>query len=440
MKRDTNHPHLLPHVGQRMVKTAVSVFLCLLIYRLLGYKGESMSAEAVITAIICTQPFISDSKDFALNRFTGTIIGTVWGMLFLFLLYGIPVLGHNYVVLYALMALGVLASVYTSVAFKVSDASGLSAIVFMCIVVCFPDIEEPFLEAARRFLGVLIGTTAAITVNLTHLPRTKNPDCVFFVRGKDLTPDRFSQIPPYVLFHLNHLYVDGAKICLMLEHAPALFTMQMSNCHLSLPLIVMDGAAIFDANENRYIHVEKLNPNHSAWLQDFLKEKGISYFTYIIRNNRTCIFHEGSLNEQELLVLKKLQRSPYRSYLNGDDFFPDEIVYIKIIDQHEKLLLLKEELEPLLATHEMRLAIRSQASTPGVSGLYVYSQKATPKNAQDLLMQLLRVKYDNDALHAVDIFSKNEGYSERDAAVVLHRLTNAYEPPKFRFLTRLLCK
>ena len=41
-----------------------------------------------------------------------------------------------------------------------------------------------------------VGTACAIAVNLFRLPRVKRRDQVFFVRTRDLSPDRFSHIPP----------------------------------------------------------------------------------------------------------------------------------------------------------------------------------------------------------------------------------------------------
>ena len=70
------------------------------------------------------------------------------------------------------------------------------------------------------------------------------------------------------MFRLNYLYDDGARICLMSEHAPAFFALQMSETKLNTPLIVMDGAAIFDANENRYLSLETLPAEDSERLKE----------------------------------------------------------------------------------------------------------------------------------------------------------------------------
>ena len=118
------------------------------------------------------------------------------------------------------MGVGVMASLYSTVVLRMPDASSLAAIVFICIVIAFPEIESPLQQAFNRVLDVLLGTFIAIGVNVFRLPRDKNRDLVFFLRTKDLAPDRFSPIPSAALFRLNYLYTDGAKICLMSEHAP----------------------------------------------------------------------------------------------------------------------------------------------------------------------------------------------------------------------------
>ena len=169
----------LPRIGQRIVKTAVAVFLCLLYYYLRGYRGQNMPAEAAITVIICMQPYVRDTRNFAISRFEGTLIGTFWGLIFLVTVTFIPVIGQHLLLSYALMAAGILLSLYTAVLIRRSDASGLAAIVFICIVIAYPDIEEPLKSCGDRIFGVLLGTAISIGVNVFRLPRWKNRNLVF---------------------------------------------------------------------------------------------------------------------------------------------------------------------------------------------------------------------------------------------------------------------
>ena len=424
----------LPHVGQRIVKTAIAVFICLMIYYLRGYTGQSMPTESMITAIICMQPYVRDSRAYAWNRLTGTLVGAGWGLMFLLLMLVFPAMGSVMTLVYARMALGVLASLYTAVLIGKPDTAGLSAIVFLCVVIAFPDIEHPLRQAMLRILGVLIGTFVAIGVNVFHLPRVKQRNQIFFVRTKDLAPDRFSQIPAAAMFRLNYLYDDGAKICLMSEHAPAFFLMQMNATKLSVPLIVMDGAAIYDAEQNVFLQTENLDPEETEMLIDRLRELGISCFVYTVHNHKTSIFHLGEIREPETVVLDRMKRSPYREYLEGEIFDPNEVVYIKVIDETGKLTDIEYHLRKLMPKAKIRAVVRHQAGAPGISGLYIYAHSATMEQAEKRLLHML--KEEHGELKPVEIRLPHPYQSDRDAMHILYQIENTYEPIRLPWVSR----
>ena len=417
---------VLPPLGQRIIKTAVAVFLCLLYYWLRGYRGQDMPTEAGITAIICMQPYVRDSRDYAFTRFAGTLIGAVWGLLFVLIVLLFPGLGERLFSVYGLMALGVLASLYTAVLLRRPDASGQAAIVYLCLVITFPDIESPLAQMGEKLLGVLLGTVSAIAVNHFRLPRSKRRDRVFFVRVRDLTPDRFSQIPSAALYRLNYLCRDGAKICLISEHAPAFFTLQMNEALLSVPLIVMGGAAIYDANENSYLYAETLRPKDTQRLRDHLSYMGLSHFIYTVRGSKTRIYHSGELRETERQIFQRMKRSPYREYLEERDCDPEEIVYLKLIGTEKETADWLALLQSTLHSMHLRGLIRPEAGAPGISSLYIYSAKVSEKQAENRVMELLR--RENGELQGVEVFLKQPYETEHDAMHLLSRLGRLYEP------------
>ena len=416
----------LPVLGWRIIKTAIAVFICLVIYLIRGYSGADMPTEAPITAIMCMQPYLRDSKTFALNRVAGTLVGTFWGLFFLAVLLIFPMLAEYRILIYVLMALGVMISLYSAVAVGKADSAALAAMVFLCIVIAFPDISDPLRSTMRRVLDVFIGTAVAIAVNVFRLPRVKQPDQLFFVRTKHLVPDRYAQIPSGALIRLNYLYADGALICLMSEHAPAFFTQQMSAAQVNVPLIVMDGAAIYDIGSNRYFDVQTLPEEALGPLRDRLDQLGVSHFIYTISENKTRIYHHGKLTIEEKLVLDRLKRSPYREYLEGEAYEISEAVYYKIIGKEQKLRRLERELQSVLPQEKLRTAIRPQLEDAGICGLYIYAQSATMEQAQQRLLARMREK--KPALKAVEVHPKTAYRSERDAVHLLVRLENQYEP------------
>ncbi len=417
---------VFPHIGRRIVKTAIAVFLCLMIYALRGYEVGSMPTEAAITAIICMQPYVKDAGKYALDRLTGSLIGTVWSLLFLVVLMNIPFLSSSKVILYAFMSLGVLLSIYTAVVFRIADTAGLAAIIYICVIAGYPDIDDPLRSAAIRIFDINVGALVAILVNTTHLPRRKNKDRVFFVRAKDLVPDRFSRIPPAALVRLNYLFNDGAKISLISEHAPAFFLLQMREARVTVPMIVMDGAGIYDAGKNEFLYAETIPAEESERIKTRLAALGCSYFIYTIHHNKTCIFHQGKITEQEKIIYDNMKRSPYRNYLEGEVYEPDEVVYYKIIATDGMIAGMEAALHGLLSDGKLRMVIRQQAGTAGLSGLYIYSAAATVEHAENIVMWMLREE--NPALQPVEIFAQKPYRGEQDAMRLLHSIANEYEP------------
>ena len=418
-----------PYIGQRIIKTSVAVFLCLVFYYLRGYRGATMSAEAAITAIICMQPYVHDTKEYALNRISGTLIGAAWGFLFLLIVPLFPAITG--ILLYALMGLGILISLYSAVVIRKPDTSSLAAIVFICVVIAYPDVEHPLDQAFHRVLDVLVGTGIAIAVNVFHWPRVKCRDQLLFVRTKDLAPDQLSQIPPVVLFWLNYLYNDGARICLISEHAPAFFISQMNNLHVSVPMIVMDGAGIYDAGENTYLATYNMPPASSEWLMNQLSNMGVSYFIYTVNKNRNYIYHHGTMSQEEQIVFQRMKRSPYRQYLDEDTFDLKDIVYIKIIAGEDKAERVWRSIKDFLPGNGLRAVLRPQAGMERGSGLYFYAEQANVQQAEIKLMSIIHEK--EPWLKAKEVFCSKGYRSEHDAVHLMHMLSNQYEPAVFRF-------
>ena len=429
-KKKTGAPVWQPPIlGQRIVKTSVAVLICLIIYHLRGYHGAAMPTESMVTAIICMQPQVRRSRSNAASRLLGSALGALLGLGFLLLLEAFPFLTEDAPLLYPLMGAGVLLSLYSAVLLGKPDTAALSAIVFLAVVVHYPEIDRPMHQALLRMVDVFIGTTVAILVNALRLPRKKHPERVFFLRARDLVEDRYAKIPPSVLFRLGALCGDGAAICLISEHAPAFFTIQMNSVGLNVPMIVMDGAGIYDVAENRYLYTCPLPREDSRALFEVLDELSKSCYIYTVHGNANYIYHRGRVTENERMVFERMRRSPYRSYLDGGDIRLEEIVYFKVIDSDAAIENLAREMRTRLPAARYRTVVRKQGGAKGVSALYIYAADASPLRAERALLNLL----EKDGVHREyrEIFLP-DGYStERDALRILRRVGSAYEPVFF---------
>ncbi len=427
-KKKTFH---LPRLGGRIVKTSIAVFICLMIYMLRGYDG--MPAQSCIAAIVCMQPFVQDSKTFALNRMIGTFIGAVTGLLMLltlsrghFIFYGMPVA-------FAMEAIGMIITFYICVCIKKTDTSGLAAIVYLCIVISYPYIEDPVISAMDRMFDTFIGTIVAILVNTFQLPRGRNENRLFFIRAKDLVPDRYSHINGTVLIALKRLFNDGAKICMITEHAPAFFILQMGMIKVNMPLIVMDGAALYNTEDKEFSHLIEMEKSAAHNLTHILQGMNISYYVNTIRSNSLMIYHDGEYTEYENLVYEDLKRSPYRNYVSGLYTEADHIISFKIIDSNEKIAALCKDLNALLPESRYRVVNRPHSTRKEISCLYVYSADATLEQAKKNVMELMQQE---KTLIPTDVYAKHEYETERDGLYILNKVRNMYEPVSLKALFR----
>ena len=411
----------IPHIGQRIIKTAIAVYVCFVINILFrDYGINNMSVDAAITAVICMQNTMHDVKRSSLNRILGTFIGAVWGLLFLNILW--KMVDQDYLLCYFIVALGVILAIYSTVVLKKSDAASLSAIVFLCVVGAFTSVEDPVVHAFGRLLDVFIGTSVALLVNLIRFPMKKNNKCVFFVKTRDLGPDSYVKASSAVLYQLRTLYDRGAKLCLISEHAPAFIVHQMISVNPTVPMIVMDGAAIYDSKESEYLYESYLKPENSRMAREALDRIGCNYFTYTIHHNKTCIFHHGDeYNDLEKKVYDRLKKTPYRSYFNEEIFDENEIIYFKMIDNEETIIQLENLLTGMLPPDRFRIVRHKDDTGPKASALYIYDAYATVENAKKKLMSLIPqgalltpvdvslpggFRYPNDALHVLSLVDR----------------------------------
>lgn len=439
--RQFTHTTNLPHMGQRIVKTAVAVFLCLMIYVLRGYQG--MVSQSTVAAIICMQSYHSDAITTSINRIQGTLLGALWGWLFLLLMQAAHPLTSQMPVVYLVMSLGVALSLYFCVVLKKFDAAGLAAIVYLGIVINYPNLEQPWLQTCHRVADTVIGILVTVGVDSFHLPRTKHPEYIFYIRLQDMVQDRFSAVSSAILVMLNRLSYEGANICLVSKFAPAFLLAQMGTIRLRLPIIVMDGGAIYDIDNRNYLDVAPISHEKAAVLCGTLDRLGICYQIYSIRERTMMIYRRGRMSWAEQADYEMVKASPYRNYLDGELTEDDRIVFIRFIDSVVNMDQTAERVLSRLPEGMFRVVRRDQPRLEGYCGLYFYDPEATVENRKRTLnayaeeQRRSRVAKGKDITPtvAVDVIPRRGDYiPERDAMTLLTRVRYTYSPVDLRQL------
>lgn len=164
-------------LGNRIVKTAVAVFLTALICQLIGWPP----VFAVITAIVTLEPTVSDSIKKGIVRFPASAIGSFFAVLFIFLFGNSPVT----------FTLAATLTIITCYRLKLHDGLLVATITAVAMVEVVYD--NYFMSFFIRLGTTTIGITVSTLVNLLILPPNfmkdieKNLQYIYFELGNTLS-------------------------------------------------------------------------------------------------------------------------------------------------------------------------------------------------------------------------------------------------------------
>ncbi len=149
------------HIGMRIVKTVIAVFVCGV---LAWARGES-GFYSMIAAVVCVQNTAGKTIESSINRMIGTLIGGVAGVV---VVYAMDALGILYLELvrYALSALLLIPIIELCLAIKKPGCAAMACIVFLCVTVNHSVGDTPAIYSIQRLFETLVGVVLACGVDI----------------------------------------------------------------------------------------------------------------------------------------------------------------------------------------------------------------------------------------------------------------------------------
>ncbi len=380
----------LPRVGMRMIKTALAVCICFMIYFLRGEEGVPIFST--MAALICMQPQVENSREAAFNRVVGTLVGAVFAVLILYFTRMIP--WEYRFMRYVVISVTLLPVMYVTVLLKKTGATALSGIVLLSV--CLSNMgQPPIVDAIARSVETIIGIMVSLGVNSLHLPRKREKDFLFVTGFDGALYDEKEGITPYVMFELNQMLHDGLPFTIATERTPASLVSDLKGVDLQLPVIAMDGAVLYDVKDKRYLATNGLDRELADRICALMDKKGYHYFRNVVWENVLLIFYNDFKhfkNEAEKQTYLSNRRSPYRNYVNGEVPKSGIIVYILLVLKDAEADALEAELKEMDTEKELHF-LRDKSETPeGYCHLKIYHKNATKEFMLRRLMEDLPQK------------------------------------------------
>lgn len=414
-------------IGFRMIKTAIAVFLCFIIFILRGQQG--IPFYSVIAAVFCMQPYLGNSKTNARERTFGTFNGAFWGCIVLlintFVLTELPDLGK-----YLFVSIALIPVIYTAVILQMKTTGYFSSVVFLSITVNHLTDTNPYLFVLNRVLDTMIGIATSILVNQVSLPRKYHND-ILLVSGLDeILLNEKEQISSYNKVELNRMIERGAKFTIATERTIASMMDYVKEIHLNLPIIAFNGAILYDTKTREYLRIKVLDTQVVSSIQDICKEENVCCFTTGLIQETLIIYYDRFYHSIEEQIYHKLRLSPYRNYIKGRVSPKAECFYLMCINKDEYITTIYHRLKKLPLSEAIRMVRIKSIDYPGYTYLKIYHKDATKQN---MLRELQNILNMNNAVTFGTIPGQYDVLIEdNNQNMAIKKIKQVYEPCKLR--------
>lgn len=415
----------LPPIGMRIIKSAAAIAICYLVSFVRGNSGIVFYSQ--LAALWCIQVYISNSRKNAVQRFIGTIIGAVYGLIFLLLEEKMNFsVGKNQAVNVLVISCMIIVVLYTTVLIKKKQASYFSCVVFLSIVVNHVSDSNPYLFVWNRFLDTVIGIIIGIGVNSFSLPRSRQRDILFISGLDDTLLQKNDDLSDYSKVELNRMLDEGANFSISTMRTPASLREVMHDIRLKLPVIAMDGAVLYDIQENIYLKTYVISNIMSKEILELVHGQGLECFVNVIIDDMLVIFYRETEDKVHQSLVREMRRSPYRNYIKSETLSSEDVVYFMLLYPRQIIEEFYQVLEENKILNKLKVLRYDSMDYPGYAYIKIYNKNATRENMSWYLKEML-------GLEKTITFGSIEGQYDvvvkpGDTNKVVHELKKRYEP------------
>lgn len=369
----------IPGIGMRIIKSAVAVALCIVVDILRGSDGMVFYSQ--LAALWCIQMYRNNTISNAMQRTIGTIVGAVYGLLYI-LLYPQQTdsLFAEIFIKIASIFIGIILVLYTTVLIRKNKASYFSCVVFLSIVVNHIGDANPYSFVWNRFLDTMIGIVIGVCVNNIRICFKPDRDTMFVSGVDGILVDKDNKISAFSKVELNRMIDDGLKFTISTMRTPASLLEPLSDIDFKYPVIVMDGAALYDVKKSEYVKEYVISGETSSELLKLMKEYDLCPYTNVIIDDTLLIYYQDTQDEINRKLIERLRISPYRNYIKREFPGDENVVYFMILDADEKIDAFYRYLEECDYVKKFKVLRYKSEDYSGYSYIKIYNKNASKEN------------------------------------------------------------
>ena len=415
----------IPGIGMRIVKSAVAVAVCYIINQF--RDGQGMVFYSQLAALWCIQMYRTHTIQNAVQRTIGTVVGALYGLVYL--LSSPFITGKNGKFYFAgdmVISLMIIIVIYTTVLLKQRKASYFSCVVFLSIVVNHASDINPYMFVWNRFLDTMIGIVVGIGINDLRLCLHPDRDTLFISGLDGMLLDKQNMLSQFSKVELNRMIDNGMKFTISTMRTPASIIEPMREVRLSLPVIAMNGAVLYDMTKHSYIKAYVISKETSQRVMGMICEEDLNCYSNVIIDDMLVIYYQETQDQVNRELVNNLKTSPYRNYVLRQLPDDENVVYFMILDRKEKVDHFYNRLVREGLTQQLRVITYDSDEHEDYSYIKIYNKNATKDNMIKYLKEFT-------GMSEVVTFGTQKGQYDvyidtDDANKVVREVRRRYEP------------
>ena len=312
---------------KRILKTMVAVLIAMMLYvillcvdKLLGINHKEWLSISnmytpffsAIAAIYVISKYAKDSIKSAKRRSLGSVIGGIYGMVlsllieFLFLdlinldINNIDSLIVWKIIQFTIVGISLVPLIVIIKRLKLDDALFITGLTYFSVTISIRNGGMPVIQFAfNRIFSTVIGVGIALLINHFYLFKNRNKDITFICSFENKYIENDFSFDNEEIYFTNRLYECDVDLIYATSLSLGELGRIFKEVDCNKPLIIMDGAAVYDSKDKKVIYVDNIDREKAHNLRNVLLKYNRNVFSYSLINDKMVCYYQLIINDAE---------------------------------------------------------------------------------------------------------------------------------------------
>lgn len=187
---------------------------------------------------------------------------------------------------------------------------------------------------------------------------------------------------------LNDIIASGTLFTVATARTPATVAPLLQDVKLSIPAVVMTGAALWNQSTNVYSRIKYMNEEDAKALVEAYRAAGTPTFIYTLRDNLIHIYHIGPISEVEQEFLEERAHTPFKhleTTCTGECILPERLDDVVLFYGMQPDDIARPAYEKALKINGLRPQFYHDIYGPDMAIVEAFSAEATKAKAMRAL-------------------------------------------------------